>query len=258
MITRVESFQKIYYDSSSNTFTVTQPNGRRYVYRSVGSFFAYASTAADGDKFKMAPRSRWLLAEIIDTQVDASGSVKVYINKVTIDYAVGEQVGGANTDGTIRDGFPERPSRIYYAGYVVQFNYCRITPATDTNSTCPTTGPTSFSIGTAYLGTQHYQLTSVLICSNASCTNAADRIRGYNLVYSSSALTKTALLQTVQTFGKAMSRSASTGVLRGSATLPDVTFEYSADQYALTQKTCPGVELHSNSVMADIDAEPPL
>ena len=88
--TRVESYNRIVYDETTNSFTVTRTDGRRYVYRSVGALIGDTSTS--GETWQMAHQSRWVLAEITDTQKDGSGD---YTNAVTLSWAAGPAADSA-------------------------------------------------------------------------------------------------------------------------------------------------------------------
>ncbi|OYX39574.1 MAG: hypothetical protein B7Y91_00710 [Rhodobacterales bacterium 32-64-14] len=222
--TRVESYNRIVYDQAVNEFLVTRPDGRRYRYQAVGVLAGDTST--QGDLYKMAHQSRWVLTEIRDTQKDAAGNYK---NVVKIEWVIG---GSGN-------GFPELPRAIHYApndnsGYNVWLNY--VTAA----------APVAyFGTGTATLGKQYMQLTSVVV------RDGTEPIRAYNLVRTPSALTGTALLEKVESYGSDFVDTNS--VVSGPSKLPDVAFQYSADTYAVTQKTYTGKEFHSHHIAGDWD-----
>lgn len=218
MSTRVESYNRIVYDDLANEFRVTRPDGRRYIYRSVGDIAGDPNTS--GNDWLVGKKSRWVLVEITDTQKDAAGN---YTNAVSIGWAMGPAT----------DGFAERPVSISYAGYRVGLNYVQ-----------PAQPVARFGTGGTQLGTQRYRLSSVTI------TDGVQNVRAYNLVTGPSAQTATALLTKIESYGS--DYAVTSGVVTAGTKLPDVSFEYSADQYAFDTRAYAGVEFHGSNDFREI------
>ena len=81
-------------------------------------------------------------------------------------------------------------------------------------------------------------------------TDGAQKIRAYNLVTTPSAMTGTALLSKVETYGSDF--TVASGVVSAGSKLPDVAFEYSTDQYTLDTRTFTGKEFHEKNGIREI------
>lgn len=215
--TRVENYRKILWQAAGNEFLVTDPDGTRYRYQPAGTL-AGDTSAWPSDQNKMGQHMRWLLTEISDSQKDGSGN---YTNKVTISYVVNSAAG-----------FSAVPTQIAYGGYRVELGY-----------TAPGVAVSRFGTGTVTLGTNWAFLSSVAVYDGTT------PIRAYNLVMTSSALTGTLLLQRVESYGADF--TLANGVITAGTKLPDVSYEYSADSYALAGQIYSGTEFHSNNTIAD-------
>jgi RHS repeat-associated protein len=216
-VTRIDDHRRIVYNTSTNAFEVTTPDGTQYIYRAVIYFLPTAERPLAGsDGYQVARNRKWLLQQIVDT----------FGNSVEVNYAV----------GTEADGFAERPLSVDYVGYKVRFYYGLL----------PNTAmPPQFGTGTAILGTQRYALASVTI------TNGGNPIRAYELDIDLSALTGTRLLARLRTFGSDYVLSGA-DVTSGSQ-LPPQDFQYTADTYTTTLKEYQGLEFHRNYTIADWD-----
>lgn len=87
-VMRVESYERLKYDSSANTWEVTEKDGTKLLYKPLGDGQTYDSTNAD--TVKLATKYRWLLRSVTDThgnQVNYSyscdGIPNCYIDKIT-------------------------------------------------------------------------------------------------------------------------------------------------------------------------------
>lgn len=216
--TRVESYRKIVF--AGNQFTVTDPDGTRYVYKSPGAI-AGDTSPWPGDNWKMANRLYWYLTEITDSQKDAAGN---YTNKVTISYNI----------GPAGFGFPAVPINISYGGYQAHLHYSYVGA-----------GIADFGTGTPAIGRQFLRLQAVAVYDNGA------KIRAYNLITTQSALTQTTLLQRVESYGSDF--QIPSGIVTAGTKLPDVSYEYAADTYSLAAQTYSGKEFHRSNIIADAD-----
>ncbi len=213
LTSRVENYQRIEFDDTANTFTVTNKSGVQYLYESLGDL-AGDTSASGSDGEKLADDTRWLLTEIKDLQTTP--------NVVTITYAF----------DTIDEAYAHRPSSIGYAGYAVEFHYETVTKPLG-----------RFATGTEYLGEQANRLLSVVVKDGSST------IRGYKLEHSLSALTQTSLLSSVTEYGNDLTMSGS--AISGGSALPTQTFEYSTDQVSFAEQTYAGTQFHANFTALD-------
>lgn len=219
---RIEDYRRYYFDSASNVWTVTDPAGRRSVYKPV-SAFAGAYNLQDQADVRQLTRTRWVLAEITDTQKDAAGQ---YTNKVTISWLV-----GAATDGR-----PVVPASLSYAGYEVAFNY-------QTKSS-----PVAFfGTGTANLGRLPYQLRSVTIREGSA------PIRAYNLVLTTTTLTGTRLLNRIESYGSDYVYDAGQSLVTSGTKLPDTSYSYTPEQVAFDTRTYSGANFAGGTLAFDDD-----
>lgn len=211
--TRVESNQRYFYDAAANIWTVTAPNGRRYIYKSPGAFVAgYSPTdpAVDINNFRETSKTRWVLAEVTDSQKSATDA---YTNIVTITYQVGPHTEGRHIV----------PKQISYAGYTVTLNYQTMT------------APVAyFGTGTDQLGKLPLQLRSITV------QDGAQKIRAYNLVISTTALTGTRRLDRIETYGSNYTYTAASASITAGSKLPDRSFSYSAEAFSFDMRTYPG------------------
>ncbi|MDP1669525.1 SpvB/TcaC N-terminal domain-containing protein [Phaeovulum sp.] len=127
LVSRVEDYRRIVFDSTSNSFTVTRTDGVSFVYRSIGELAGDASAAGTPAR-NYATKSRWLLSEIRDTQATPN----------TVTYSC--------SFALLSQGYAHRPLRIAYAGYKVEFTY-----------TVPTQPMARFATGVDIEGIQAYQ-----------------------------------------------------------------------------------------------------
>jgi RHS repeat-associated protein len=219
--TRIESYRKIIF--TNNQFTVTEPDGTRFVFRSPAAIIGDTSVSPSVN-WKLGNRLFWYLTEITDSQTDTNGN---YLNQVSIGYSV----------GAFADGVPAVPTSITYAGYVVQLGYKTASSPVST-----------FGTGTGNLGQLFAQLQYVAIY------DGANPIRAYALTITNSALTNTRLLTKVETFGSDFTVNAALpGGIAGTK-LPDVTFEYSGDAYSTLTTTYAGNPIHSHNAVVDLSS----
>lgn len=198
-----ETYFRIKYLSGSNQFELTQKNGVKFIYESVHAL-APSQTVSGDDYRNMRERRKWLLTRIEDTQSNK--------NTVAISYRF-------DTSGRSYywQGYPERPHRIDYAGYRVEFHYSQQTNPVAT-----------FTTGTKYLGRQ-YQLLEAI-----SVMNGSTKIRAYDLSYTRTPVTKINLLTQVRQIGTNFTVN-SNGTVSGTA-LPAHKFEYNADGYTVQNR----------------------
>ncbi|WP_312408766.1 SpvB/TcaC N-terminal domain-containing protein, partial [Rhizobium sp.] len=65
-VTEVENFKRVVFDSAANTWTVTDRDGTRSVFKSVMALTG-STPAADSTDYKLQHDGRYLLAQVIDT-----------------------------------------------------------------------------------------------------------------------------------------------------------------------------------------------
>lgn len=164
LASRIEDFQRIKFDSTTNRFMVARPDGTQLTYVSVGELAGDAS-AANSDGWLVARKTRWVLTEIRDTQATP--------NIVTYSYGVASKASG----------YAVRPIAIDYAGYKVTFHY---RDYSSRGVLVP-----KYATGTAITAVQDFQLRSIRVYDGAA------PIRAYQLNHSNSALTKAQLLTSV-------------------------------------------------------------
>ena len=178
----------------------------KFTYQSIEDLAVGASNPSNPTAYQnMRERRKWLLTRIEDVQVDA--------NAVTFTYHF-------DTPGMTwyEVGNPERPYRIEYAGYTVEFHYQQQTHPVAT-----------FSTGTEYVGEQYKLLEAV------SVIRGSNKIRAYDLTHTTTNVTETKLLQSVTPFGNDFVVSG-TGSVSGTA-LPAHQFEYNSDGYSTQSQT---------------------
>jgi hypothetical protein len=207
---RVEDFNRIFFDTTTNSFTVTRPDGLRLIYKSIGELAGDVSATVN-----YGPKARYLLSRIEDIQATP--------NVVTYTYAFAPK----------DDGYAHRIDRIDYAGYSVRFGY----------GTFPANAVAKFATGTSLTGKQDYQLRSIRVMEGET------PIRGYKLIYRTSALTQTQLLTKVEEYGADMVYAAPE--ITGGTTLPATEFGYSVDQMSFETKAYPGKEFHEAVTVSD-------
>lgn len=198
-----ETYFRIKYNQSANQFELTQKNGVKFIYQSIHAL-APSATVSGAPYKNMRERRKWLLTRIEDTQ---SNSNVVYF-KYRFD-----------TSGRsyFWQGFPERPYRIEYAGYRVEFHYKQQTNPVAT-----------FTTGTQYVGRQFQLLEAV------SVKYGNTKIRAYDLVYKTASVTKVKLLKEVVPVGNNFSVNTA-GSVSGSD-LPSYRFEYNNDGYSVANR----------------------
>ena len=176
--TKIESYLRVRYEASPDTWKVTAKDGTL-------STLSRLATGTTGTP-------KWGLASVADTNG----------NTVTYSWAciVGE------------DCFP---SSVSYNGATVTF--------------FRETRPDLMSFAdTNQLGDIKYRLKSVVVKLGSSA------IRGYKLAYSISPVTLRSLLASVQTYGKDVAYSSTTGEITGGTSLPPQVFTYSNDALGRT------------------------
>lgn len=206
-----ESYFRIKFDQATNTFVITQKNGVTFTYQSIAALISEVAAPSDPVAYaKIYERRKWVLTKVEDTQVDANAVIFKY-----------------KFDTTGRSyyhvGYPERPYRVEYAGYTVEFIYA-IQP----------TPVASFTTGTPYNGEQYNLLEAVTVSQGAT------KIRAYDLTYETTSVTNTKLVSSVKEFGNNYVVGA-TGAVTG-ASLPAVQFSYNngiADGYRLSARFYP-------------------
>ena len=214
--TRIETYQKIVYDSLAKQFLVTSPDGTRSTYKAVG----IADTSATAWNAKMAFSSRWVLSQVTDTQSSAPG---VYTNVVDISYRV----------GTALTGYAEVPNEITYGSYKVVFGYQQ-----EVRSVA------EFGTGSPdVIGRQDKHLVSIMLYDGST------PLRAYKLTKIKSGLASVIKLSGIETYG---SDFAITGEqITGGTKLPTLSFEYSSDALTYLEKTYPGVLFTGGALALD-------
>ncbi len=198
-----ETYFRIKYNASANQFELTQKNGVKFIYQSIHAL-APSQTVSGAPYKNMRERRKWLLTRIEDTQ----SSKNVVYFKYKFDTA---------GKSYYWQGYPERPYRIEYAGYRVEFHYKQ-----------QSTPVSTFTTGTQYLGRQ-YQLLEAITVNYGST-----KIRAYDLAYTTAPVTKAKLLRVVKPIGNNYTVN-SNGSVSGSA-LPAYRFEYNNDGYSVQNR----------------------
>ena len=99
--TQVENYQRIAFDSTDNTWTVTRRNGTKAVYKPLEEWSSTnPSTTA---QIRQLQQNMWMLAEVEDTNG----------NKVTYAYTIASEA----------NGFAPRPDTVSYNGTIITFHY---------------------------------------------------------------------------------------------------------------------------------------
>jgi RHS repeat-associated protein len=215
--TQVESFRRIEFIGENNAFWLTDPDGTVSIYRPIGAFTEADDNAVAGsDTFRLARRSKWLLAEVRDL----SG------NTVTYDYAIAQYAG-----------FAERITSITYSnGYAVNFRY-----TDDPNADqIP-----SYATGTAKFGKQTRQLSAITVLDGTTS------IRAYSMDYRYSVYTKARLLKRVIPYGN--DYTINDNVITSGSELPDYVFDYTGDGYDVNRLNYPDLLVHSDYRIVDFD-----
>jgi RHS repeat-associated protein len=164
-------------------FVVTDKSGNSYVYKPLGQLVqadlpGAAPLAAADAKFHAVYSRKYLLAETRSPQKDAAGN---YTNVVTYSYKL-DPYNGA---GTTFENLSERPWKIEYAGYRIEFGYERLSAPHST-----------FSVGDPVLfGRQFHLLRSVQVYDGAT------PIRAYAVTFETSELAGAKRLKSVQELG---------------------------------------------------------
>ncbi|MVO18727.1 RHS repeat-associated core domain-containing protein [Parasedimentitalea huanghaiensis] len=198
-----ETYFRIKFISSRNEFELTQKNGVKFIYKNVHALAPSATVAGDDYK-NMRERRKWLLSRIEDTQEN--------MGVVNFTYEF-------NTAGKSYywQGYPERPHKIEYAGYVVEFRYIQQAQPV-----------AHFTTGTRFVGKQFQLLEAVTIKHNST------KIRAYDLVYDTTPVTRKKLLSEIRPIGNNFSVRTD-GTSAGSA-LPSHRFEYTEDGYTVQNR----------------------
>ncbi len=211
-VTFKDSFFRVSFDQANNTFVVSQKNGVRFVYESLGDLAAAASV--NSDEISNARRRLWMLTRIEDLQPTP--------NVVEFFYAYND------ASASEQDAVAPRPARVAYNGYEVSFHYQR-----------HNTPLAHFATGTNYLGKQFHRLEAIEV------KDGTTKIRAYDLSYSEPTQhSQSRLLTEVQQYGRDYAFDAADPyAVVGSKPAGPTVFGYSADNYQLVAQTYPNLDV---------------
>ena len=234
-------------------FLVSEPDGKTYVYRSLGALAATTTAgfpmAGTDPRFNAVFNRRYLLAEIADTQTNTN------LVKITYNFS------------SIADGLAERPNTITYGdttfgdgeygGYKIKFGYSSYDAG---QATVPVV---RFGVGTdGMFGRQAWLLRSVQVFDHPTKTKEVP-IRAYALTYlkgSSNLVDLNQNLVSVREIASDFVVTAADGSVAvgpSGLQMPATTFAYSDDSpsYTTTAGTPTGMSFGDQPIFTDVDPD---
>jgi len=276
--TRIENYQRIRYDSSSNTWSVWRKDGTRFLYTSTFPAFRKETSCSTPPVSSAVVSSNPRCPIGVLTHVTASGNQLIFSGnggfdvgdshehcsgKLTATLTGAPQCTTSNVPlGTFRWDLTKVTDTI---GNTVHYGWqCEGSPATQCYPDTVTYNgvtvkfhrelrpdPITFSNGSSFQGRNNYRLKSIDVSVNGV------RLRAYKLTYSRSASTQRSLLVGIQQFGRDAILD-STGTVTSGTSFPASTYTYDSAAGVIRNRTWTtgghGVG-DAGSTYADIDGD---